>query len=326
MKKDEIRDAIQDVVSMYGNKEVPIEAIADVLKVGEDEARIIYDALKTEQEFKAIKKKRERPKIDMSNFSLISIRAVMGAIGIGACIMSCYYTSIWLYEFLPKYLAIFLSFLMVVFSVSAFQLIIHFWQNTNRLLISVFGMLWIIVAIFSMGSTVAGQYNTRIASEKVAIEESENYEHQLTIIELLREEENTIKEQISEKMQTKSSVLNLLEEYKDTELFEKNKPYYNDLQWRMSKLNDELNLLNVDLRTIQSKIRETIIENPEIYVQKEKFEIRNFYMWMSEVINADKDSIQFWLSVFPALFIDIIAPTGVAVSLYLRKRKTIYKL
>ena len=101
----------------------------------------------------------------MVDFILISVRILMAIIGIGAVILSIYYTYVWLAEFLNMFLALLLSTIMIAFSVMAFEVMVIFWQNKQRGVIPLFCLLWLVVLIFSMISTIAGQYNSRMSIE-----------------------------------------------------------------------------------------------------------------------------------------------------------------
>jgi len=316
LTKQEVKNVIMDLKKYY-NETPPIELVAEALSLPVNETKIIMKSL--EKEIK--KKKKKLYNFDISTISIIIIKMMMGIIGIGASIMSCYYTSVWLFEFLPRFLSVFLSLLMIMFSVLSFQLIILFWEDNRITLISIFIILWIIVAVFSMGSTIAGQYNKRMILEKESIEKEKSYKSDLLVIEVLKKEEETLLKQIEEKNKVKDSTLSLLEEYKDIEIQRQNRPYYNDLQWRMTRVNRDLNNLSEQLTKVREEMKKRIIESPEMFIEEEKKEIKDFYFWLANILKTSKDIIQFWLSIFPALFIDIIAPVGLAVCFFLKREK-----
>ena len=55
---------------------------------------------------------------------------------------------------------------------------------------------------------------------------------------------------------------------------------------------------------------------------------KSFYEWIGTILKVKAMYIEFWLSVFPAIFIDIVAPIAIALSMFLRKysKETIEKM
>lgn len=282
-------------------------------------------------------KRKYFKRIRESVWNIILIRVLMGFIGIGASVLSCYYTSVWLFEFLPPFLAVFLSFIMILFSVLAFQTIIFIWQQKEHpkrhlkwyrwvvlevrqnFLVVVFSILWVIVAVFSMGSTVAGQYNKYVAQERQQVieqEQTDTTKNQLLITELKTSEKTTLSN-IDEKKRYREHIVSSLEQFKTIqEQIDKQKEY-NDLRRRLTVTDKEIDSLLRTLTTTREEIQELIKTTDYTIVVKQ-----DFYTWIATLLGFSKDMIQFIFSIFPALFIDIIAPTGVAVALFLKKRLT----
>ncbi|MFX0141036.1 MAG: hypothetical protein ACFFDN_45780, partial [Candidatus Hodarchaeota archaeon] len=146
--------------------------------------------------FKEIKEEITRKKNDIV---LIVLRILMIIIGIGAIILSTYYTSIWLFSFLPGYLAILLSSIMVAFSVAAFECMIIFKENKQRILIVIFSIIWLIVLCFSMISTVAGQYNARMKTEVDNFSKKSEEIHSSSILKSYINDEEEILNQMEQK-------------------------------------------------------------------------------------------------------------------------------
>jgi DNA-binding transcriptional regulator YhcF (GntR family) len=101
-----------------------------------------------------------------SNFSIPIVKYIMAVIGVGACLLSIYYTWLWLDETLPWFFALILSSIMVCFSVFAFQVILLFLSGEvtkNKIfqfgVSFIFTLLWGAVVIFSMITSIAGQVN-----------------------------------------------------------------------------------------------------------------------------------------------------------------------
>lgn len=312
----------------------PISVVADKLKVSEEKAQAILQQLKIIKGPKFVPSPEEQKKIDRIRFfrqlPILSIRYVMGIIGLGASAMSCYYTTIWLEEFLPSFLAFFLSFLMIMFSVLSFQavLIIHkSYERVRLLLIPIFSVLWIVVTLFSMGSTIAGQYNARYQQTVQTITSNQTLSADKIQLQLSQDAIKTVEEEITARQRDRDSMLSTLEKISNMSIDDqqKNAKLYNDTWTRMNAINGRLNQLNDDLKAARQSYQDLVQKDASVLTTTEVQDVKNFYTWIGGVLHINQDQIQFWSSIFPAIFIDIIAPLGIAVALFLhtygRKKK-----
>jgi len=265
------------------------------------------------------KKKQSKKK---SNILLIVIRIVMAVIGMGASYMSMYYTRLWLLEFLPPSLATLLSTIMILFSVASFEALLIFWANKKMFPIVIFSVVWSVVLIFSMVSTVAGQYNSRIVRREEITEERIEITHTRLTLESYETEEVELTESLAEKrVELKaSSIL-----YSQFDTLEKRKDDWR-FYWNTKKAMDDstakIEEIQTRLQEIRERKRQLIEENRKsagITEETDRLVYDSFYVWIGEVLRAKPMMVQFWLSIFPAIFIDIIAPLALAVSLFLNK-------
>jgi hypothetical protein len=327
--KEEILRLLKPQIDFFqGNP--PISVIADKLHVTEDKARAILRQLKLIKGVNFVPSEEEQKKINRNRFirslPVMAVRILMGFIGIGASAMSCFYTMIWLKEFLPDFLAFFLSFLMVIFAVLSFQTVLLIHKNYNRarlFLIPIFSFLWLVVTIFSMGSTIAGQYNARYQETVQTIAANDSLASNKIQLQLAVEEISSIELEIAARQRDRDSMLSTLEKITEMSIEDQqeNAKLYNDTWARMNAINGRLNQLNNDLQTARSQYRNLVQQNASVLTITETQNVRNFYTWISGVLHVNQDQIQFWSSIFPAIFIDIIAPLGIAVALFLHIQK-----
>lgn len=259
-------------------------------------------------------------KENRSDILLIVIRITMAIIGMGASWLSMHYTRVWLLEFLPDSLATMLSTIMILFSVASFETLLIFWANRKILPIVIFSFVWIIVLIFSMMSTIAGQYNIRITKrEEITMERTEVIHTRLTL-ELYDSEEEELAESLTEKRieLRASQVL-----YAQFDTLEKRKEDWR-FYWNTKKAMDDATLrienLQAQLKEVREKKRQLLEQSQQsagVVEETDELVYASFYVWLGEVLKARPMMVQFWLSIFPALFIDIIAPLSVGVSLFL---------
>lgn len=274
--------------------------------------------------FKEIKEKVKEKKNDIV---LIVLRILMVIIGIGAIILSIYYTSIWLFSFLPGGLAILLSSIMVAFSVAAFECIIIFKENKQGVLIGIFSFIWLIVLCFSMVSTVAGQYNARMKAEIDDFSKNSDEIHSSSILKSYINDEEDIQKQMDQKNKRLDYLNGFIISFTIEMLKEReNKRLQNQAVEELHRIENELRILRNDLeekRRIQRDYLERQKESGVNVVAAEAEEevSASFYVWLAGIFGIDAVLIEFWLSVFPAVFIDIIAPLAVAVGMFLKRKE-----
>lgn len=234
------------------------------------------------------------------------LRYILLFIGLGAVYMSIYYSYIWLLDFLSPARALLLSLIMICFAVISFELIVFFYQLKKYVLVGIFAIMWFVVTFFSMISTVAGQYNSRMDTI------SKRYENQKNIESSNRE----YTEYIEQKEELQDALKILKQEYNTyqtlllsytQEKIDNDKMNYEAIQWRKNKAYGEIQtLLSLLNKLRQNKEARKVIDKS----------VPDFYLWMGGLWHWKAEKIQFWLSIFPAIFIDILAPLSFAVVIF----------
>lgn len=256
-------------------------------------------------------------------WSVSVIRIVLGFVGLGAIGMSVYYTSIWFFEYLPPSLAILLSTIMVTFSTMAFEVVLHLVEMRRRILAAGFLILFVMVLLFSMMSTVAGQYNKQVEVRRELIEETSQGAYSKVAYEALLDQERRIEDQIRNQDSLRSVHQKLFESYDaigkviDPEGFA-------DAQEQLNKIDNTIAQLLQQLSVKQSE-RTTFLSKAGVVgvTPDSSIEAPSFYVWVASLVGREDrvDLVQFWISVFPAVFIDLIAPFSLAFALFKQKRR-----
>jgi hypothetical protein len=241
------------------------------------------------------------------------LRIILIFIGTGAVYMSVFYSYRWLIDFLIPVRALLLSAILVCFAVAAFELIIFFKQQNKKILIGVFSFLWIIVTIFSMVSTVAGQYNARIEKMNTQYSQETDIENNNRNYQNYIEQKKDYQESLLMAQKEANQYQEMLLTYDTQEKIEENKKFYATLQWRYQKSLKEIRRLKWWLKRLRSDKK----------FNKIKKHAPDFYVWLSQIWNFRPEMIQFWMSMFPALFIDIIASLSFAVVMFVGRKKEI---
>ena len=276
-----------------------------------------------------IKKQTPRRVESVYGVPIYIIQFLMAIIGIGAAIISVYYTTIWLLEFLPWAFSLLLASIMVGFSVSAFETIILFMSGhvtdsrfAKAMIASGFIVLWIVVTFFSIMSTVAGQYNRHVINLREQTKQGISTGRAQWVI--LQEQKAELQTRLGEYRSQISTLNKIMSGMDDVESRTKNNRVWYETQFRLQKANAKMADVAESLDKVREEERGQLNDSKKtgiILSTTSTKEIPNFYGWMSNVTRIEPDKVQFWMSLFPAIFVDIIAPISLAIALFLRRKK-----
>lgn len=222
------------------------------------------------------------------NISLSVLKIVFGVVGLVAFIISVFYSYRWMTEFLPPILAGSFAVIISAFAVAIFEIAVLMWIRKQFIISVALFILFGIVATFSITCTIAGQYDKLHSNNKGDSGGVSFYQLEL---------ENAIAE--------RDSTARLLSEFSNLSQQQK-MPY----TWR--KLSDRKEELNQKILSFHSNL------SIEKKIAGEK---ADFYSWLARaVFNTNRDWVEFLLHLFPAVFVDIIAPISIAIFIFLDKK------
>lgn len=251
--------------------------------------------------------KEKNKKENNINFIFI-FKVFILIIGIISTFMSIYYTYIWFLVFLNPVFSILLSISMVGFSVISFESILLFYNRRNYFLIVFFSFLWLVVIIFSMTSTLAGQYNKILENQSKNVDL--NNDSLIMIIENIDYQITELQTEKNNKRVERGKLMEFLGNIKDFE--DQN---YKDLNYRIYLKNNDLKSIDEKLTILNNKKIKLLEENKIDFGKKQELD---FYQWLSNILKVEKFVLQFFLSLFPALFIDIISSISFGLIMFLK--------
>ncbi len=255
------------------------------------------------------------PKKDLT---LIVIRVVMAIIGLISIGLSIYFTQFWFREFFTPFLSIMLSLSLVSFSVIAFEVTIIFWKKHQHILVILFGLMWGMVLIFSMMSTLAAQFNTWSIKEKQASSGKIQNANQKLIFNEYDKEKQEVLLRISEERIELHVNQNILQQFNTLEKRKQDWKFYWSTKQFINESQIEIDRLEQLLKEVRNKSQMFLESNQEISII-EKEQVFSFYIWISQMVKVDSAYIRFWLFIIPAVAIDILAAVGIALALFLKK-------
>jgi hypothetical protein len=260
------------------------------------------------------------PKNKLESFTIL--RWIMLTIGIGASIISAYYTQIWQHETLNIFWSWFLSLIMIGFSSAAFLTLIGlitksiYSKWSTWLMAIVFFILWIICLIYSIQATVAGrfnQYQEIVLNNKV--KENSQSINQVKINNLL-ENINSLKEDKSNNQKQLNVLLNQYD-YMQVNMGVKGETFQS-INGKISAIKDYLITVNTKLENKNAEYEKMLESGNIINTNESKF---GFYDWAAKVYKTDRGNIEWIFLLFPSPFLDIASPIALAVFMFLGRKR-----
>ena len=263
-----------------------------------------------------------------------SFRFTAFIVGCMLVFLSGVFSYMWFIKVLHPVLAIVISIAWVASSIILFESIIYIIRNKKKLIYtenkykniiikityllakysSVTGLflVWIIVVSFSIGSTIAGQYDnfkSKIESSKISGAEINTIDNKL-IFESYDKQLNLLYSELESYDIERSVLIKQI-----NKLEEMNRAYY-DINWRIGVKNKAMNKIKEQITEIENNKNKLLSEKKLTF--KENF---NFFEWLSKILNISSDKIQLIWNFFPALMIDIVAPLCFAITIFLKDVK-----
>lgn len=271
---------------------------------------------------------------------MLFVKTILFFVGCGAVYMSIYHSKDYLSEFYSPTRAIVSATIMIIFNVLAAEMIVFFQIKKHNALSVVFAVILILGTVFSMGSTVIGLYNAR-AKEITKAYSIENVESR--DLEEIQKEYDSI---LSRKIQSENN-LNSERIKRDGLVVTLNKytpeMIQSDLE-NYNKMNGRRYVADVRVDSAFSAYNGILNEEKKFLelntvTAADKKEIpSDAYTWIGGTVfpNVSPATLQFWMSAYPALFYDIIAPVSFSVVFFVtgnkkkkervRKKKNLFKL
>jgi hypothetical protein len=261
---------------------------------------------------------------DIKEWAILVIRGAMLLVSGVAVWISIYFSRLWLLSFLSPFRALALAGVMVLYATVAPQIIgvILGHRTIGRWLsIGLIGLTALMVMVFSMTSTVAGQYAGFALTEAEGIQESAAQTVSIARADLITDQITEVRRRIEDKQEEIDAVQVLLKEFDTLEKRTENWTFYLTTMGDLERLGEDMAGLQDELRELRERQAELITEETVGVVESARFETRTFYQWLGGLLSAAPDRVQFWLSMFPAVFVDIIAPLALAIALFLGRNK-----
>jgi hypothetical protein len=315
-----VKSAISNYYSKY--KRLPtITTIVNKTGLTKEIVRRCVDQLKSDKELKKAGPGRPpikqedlegfKPDSELINISnknkhvrLLFYKIILILIFFGSITISGYYTMTWCRHYLHISLSVTIAAIMVIYSGIGPNLIYKLWKNKNNFIAIISCLSWIIVLFFSMFSTVAGQYDKFI---KVELSQKDISERSGAILNAQYENTEDMVDYLKERVRS-------LERQK-TDLADLNRrllsgPSSRNTAVTLEANRNTLSKININIAELTSKIMALgeIKNNTLIISESKEIKYESIFDWLSGIFKIRADILQLIISIWPAIFLDLIAP------------------
>ena len=232
--------------------------------------------------------------------TVVILKIILFMLSAMAFTLSVYFTGLWFSDKFHIVISGLISLTMVLFMVISPQVLRYV---DNRSVKVVVYISFSIALLFSMGSTVAGQFNA--VTKRIENEPDKAY-----IFNQLLANEEEVQKLIEEAQKDKvihQSTISLLSSTEENRL--KNWQSIATERKYIAVFDERIDGLREELKSVRNnKVDNGIIE-----------EKRDFYLFISGLTGVEKSMIEFIISSLPALFIDIISALCLNLALYIGK-------
>ena len=217
---------------------------------------------------------------------------------------STLHTATYLFDYVDMISAWLLSTAVTAYNSSAFEVSVMFHNMKRNFMAFIFMLLWAMVTVFSMATTVSVFYDRFNFNETQIALENKTVDSNKLGLELLRTKEKDLRESIEFKK-------------KDIE-------YRQERDYATTAVRLELEALQKELQDNLTEQKELLEETPE--VMEEKLQRKeSLFAFLGRLIGLEGGILEFIMSTLSAIFINLIAPLSLTAVIELNKRKDIDK-
>ena len=242
---------------------------------------------KTEEIPAVLTKKPKTPKsIGLLCFALL-------VTSFGSMYISTVHTATYLLDYVDVISAWLMSGVITVYCSTAFEVVILFHDTKRHVLSVIFALLWGMVILFSMTTTVSVFYDKFNFSTVEKQTERVQEDAKRLGYETLKKKEESVRESIKRK--------------------EQDIAHRQSLDYATRTQQVELNALQNELQEILDKQLSFIESSPVVSVEESKAEKESIFDFLGRLFSMEGGVLEFIMSTLGAVFINLISPLSVSV-------------
>lgn len=239
---------------------------------------------------------------EKQGFSVMFIVALLGFTSLISGYISTLHTATYLYGYVDVFSAWLMSASVTAYNATAFEVSVIFKSKRRFGLAFVFITLWAMVTLFSMATTVSVFYDRfNFTETQIALENKQSDSNKLAL-GLLQKKEADLRESIEFKK-------------KDIE-------YRQEKDYATTAVRTELNELQEELQKNLSEQQRLLQETPEV-TEKVTKRKESLFAFLGRLMKIEGGVLEFIISTFSAIFINLIAPLSLTAVTELLKKRTL---
>ena len=266
-------------------------------KLNNDNAEKKQD-LKTDNT--VIKTEKVTVKAEKSDKSVLVICLLLFFTSLVSMYISTLHTATYLFDYVDVFSAWLMSASVTAYNSTAFEVSVLFHTKKRNLIASIFMLLWILVTLFSMVTTISVFYDMFNFTESQIAEENKEIDANKLSLDLLQKKEKDLRDSIDFKK-------------KDIE-------YRQGKEFSTNAVRQELNKLQEELQKNLS-LQQKVLEETPIIAESNVNRKESLFSFLGRNLGIEGNIIEFIMSTLSAIFVNLIAPLSLTAVTELLKQK-----
>ena len=266
-------------------------------KLSNDNAEKKQD-LKTDNT--VIKAEKVTVKAEKSDKSVLVICLLLFFTSLVSMYISTLHTATYLFDYVDIFSAWLMSASVTAYNSTAFEVSVLFHTKKRNLIASIFMLLWVLVTLFSMVTTISVFYDMFNFTESQIAEENREIDANKLSLDLLQKKEKDLRDSIDFKK-------------KDIE-------YRQGKEFSTNAVRQELNKLQEELQKNLS-LQQKVLEETPIIAENNVNRKESLFSFLGRNLGIEGNIIEFIMSTLSAIFVNLIAPLSLTAVTELLKQK-----
>ena len=266
-------------------------------KLSNDNAEKKQD-LKTDNT--VIKTEKVTVKAEKNDKSVLVICLLLFFTSLVSMYISTLHTATYLFDYVDVFSAWLMSASVTAYNSTAFEVSVLFHTKKRNLIASIFMLLWILVTLFSMVTTISVFYDMFNFTETQIAEENREIDANKLSLALLQKKEKDLRDSIDFKK-------------KDIE-------YRQEKEFSTNAVRQELNKLQEELQKNLS-LQQKVLEETPIIAESSVNRKESLFSFLGRNLGIEGNIIEFIMSTLSAIFVNLIAPLSLTAVTELLKQK-----
>ena len=266
-------------------------------KLSNDNAEKKQD-LKTDNT--VIKAEKVTVKAEKNDKSVLVICLLLFFTSLVSMYISTLHTATYLFDYVDVFSAWLMSASVTAYNSTAFEVSVLFHTKKRNLIASIFMLLWVLVTLFSMVTTISVFYDMFNFTESQIAEENREIDANKLSLDLLQKNEKDLRDFIDFKK-------------KDIE-------YRQGKEFSTNAVRQELNKLQEELQQNLS-LQQKVLEETPIIAESNVNRKESLFSFLGRNLGIEGNIIEFIMSTLSAIFVNLIAPLSLTAVTELLKQK-----